>query len=122
MESHGSFTLKLEDYVVHTYACNGFNELGIVDYRESILKLVSKKSSWILFEHVDDSAGVTPEALRELILTYNEFKKFGCIAIAVDIGSTFGSILEESVFNHIDLPTLASKEQSKLTAFIENII
>ena len=122
MKSHGSFTLKLEEHVVHTYACNGFNEFGVIDYRESILKLVAKEPSWILFEHVEDCAGVTPEALRELILTYNEFKKFGCIAIVVDIGSTFGSILERSVFNHVDLPTIANNEQSKLTAFLENII
>ena len=63
MKSHGSFTLKLEEHVVHTYACSGFNELWIMDYRESILKLVGKESSRILFEHVEDSAGATPEAL-----------------------------------------------------------
>jgi hypothetical protein len=121
MRSHGNFTLKLNDHIVHAYARDGFNEFGIVEYRESILKLVINEPSWILFEHIEESGGLTPEALNELILTYNEFEKFGCIGIAVEIGSTFGTVLEKNVFNHINLQTIASKEQSELTAFIKNI-
>ena len=119
MNSHGHFTLKLCEHVVHAHARDGFNELGIIEYRESLLKLVHGKSSWILFEHIEESAGLTPEAINELVLTYNTFEKFGCIAIATEIGTTFGSVLEKRVFNHIDIPTLASRDSHELAAFIE---
>lgn len=121
MKSHGNFTLKLNEHVVHTYARDGFNESGIIEYREEVLKLVSNETSWLLFEHLEESAGLTPEAVGELILAYNKFEKFGCIAIVVEIGSTFGSLLEKRVFNHINIPTIASKEQPELIAFIDKL-
>jgi hypothetical protein len=121
MKSHGNFTLKLNGHVVHAYALDGFNEFGIIEYREEVLKLVSNETSWLLFEHIEETAGLTPEAIGELILTYKKFEKFGCIAIVVEIGFTFGSILEERVFNHINIPTIASKEQPELIAFIDKL-
>lgn len=81
MKAHGNFTLQISDHVVHASISGGFNEFGIIEYRESVLILVRNETAWVLENTISEDAGLTPEALDELIITYKKMEKRGCIAM-----------------------------------------
>jgi hypothetical protein len=120
MKAHGNFSLQIEEYVVQAHLSDGFNEFGIIEYRESILNIVNNEIAWTLNNNITESAGLTPEALKELIITYKAFEKSGCIAISVMKGANnyFGDLLVTRVFDHINIPTIVSVEQTKILAFL----
>jgi hypothetical protein len=121
MQPHGNFTLQIKDQVVYARISDGFNEFGIVEYRESVSNLVKNETTWILHNIIADSAGLTPEALEELIITYKDLEKMGCISIAVMKGANnyFGNLLEMKVFEQINIPTVVSVEEIRLSTFLK---
>jgi hypothetical protein len=120
MKAHGNFTLQIEEYVVNAHISDGFNEFGIIEYREAILNIVNKEVAWVLNNNITKSAGLTPEALKELIITYKAFEKNGCIAISVVKGANnyFGDLLVTRVFDQINIPSIVCVEQTKILAFL----
>lgn len=71
MKPHGQYKVTLEGSVVHVFPEGGFNEEGIQEMHEHVLLVAPKNKQWALFEHPKDLAGLTPEALKELIVSYN---------------------------------------------------
>lgn len=119
MKGHGIFRVELIDHIVHTYPEGGFNEYGIIGIHETIIEPISGESVWVLFEHPKDLAGITPEALEEIIKSYQEYVKLVCIAIALEASPTWAQVFKSSVFDKVGLPTFTGSNESELLRKLE---
>ena len=111
--SHGRYTIKREGNVVHTYPVGGFNDLGIIRIRESILEAASGCHHWILLEHPCNKAGLTPAAVKEIIRSFEMFKASGCIGIAMEVESTWAWAMNKELKEELGIPLYFNDDHSK---------
>ena len=117
--SHGNADFHLEGNVLHTYPKSAFNEYGIHNYQIQVLAQKPSHSHWILFEHPQTDAGLTPQALERLENAYLCFINQGCCAIVCESHSIFSTVVEEKVLSQLSIPCLVSNNQDALIHFIE---
>ena len=114
MKSHGDYKVELINDIVHIYPVGGFNAEGILDVRGSVLSIAPTDRPWGLFEHPKDLAGLTPEASDELLKSYQEFSEHNCIAVALEICSTWQGVVERKLSDNLDIPFYLSNDLEQL--------
>jgi alkyl hydroperoxide reductase subunit AhpC len=118
MESHGDYEITIIDDVVHVFPTGGFNEQGICDLRERILTIAPKDKSWGLFEHPRDLAGLTPDALEEILKSYQAFIKINCQVIALEANSTWQGVIEKKLKGNLSIPFYLGDNEKELASLI----
>ena len=106
MQAHGEFQVKLIKQVVHTYPEGGFNKEGIKAVHHAILESVQNTAKWALFEHPKDEAGITPDAVEEMLFFYHRIEHQGCQFICVDLNHLSAVMFKNMVQKHLTIPTL----------------
>ena len=112
--AHGSYTIDIEGYLVITHPRGGFNESRIIDLRLELIEMTHDFPSWVLLGSPLDKAGLTPEAVEEIAKSYQIFFDHGCIAIALEIGFTFGKIFQQPPFSELPMPIYTGKDKGDL--------
>jgi len=119
MKPHGDYKIELLDNVVHIYPVEGFNEEGIQELREQILLIAPIDRPWALFEHPRDMAGLTPEALVELLKSYQRFSNLNCKVVALEVSSTWQCIIEKILSDKLDIPFYLSSDLEQLEGLVK---
>lgn len=120
MGPHGNFKVELINSVVHAFPSGGFNERGVIELRKEILRIAPLDSSWILVEHPKDLAGLTPDALTELIKTYQVVSAHNCKAIALEINTTWHKIIKAHIKDSLDIPLYLSDDLESINDFLKD--
>lgn len=119
MKAHGDYRIEIEDRIVHIYPCDGFNAEGIASLHKETLLVAPIDVPWVLFEHPRNIAGVTPEAVIEIAQAYKNLEKLNCIAIALEISSTWKQVFEENIIGILNIPVYLNSDISKLEQAIK---
>jgi hypothetical protein len=119
MKSHGDYKIELINDVVHTFPVAGFNEEGIRELREQILLIAPVDRPWALFEHPKDLAGLTPEALEELLKSYQSFSKLNCIVVALEASPTWQYVINKMLSGNLDIPFYLSSNLGQLESLVK---
>lgn len=115
---HGEFTIEKTGRVIHTYPEGGFNAQGIKRVHEAILKASENEPVWILYEHPLGKAGVTPDAVDELVRSYLKFSKLGCIGIAMEVETIWGQAISNKLGDNFPLPHFFSPEKDNVDRWL----
>ena len=122
MDPHGEYTISVDNNIVHVYPVGGFNAQGIIDLRKSIYSAAPKHQPWILFEHPLNLAGLTPDAIESIILSYQSFSKINCLAIALEVSTTWHSVFRSEIVGHVDIPVLLGDNLADLNVQLNEIL
>jgi len=122
MIPHGEYTIEVLGNVVHVFPKGGFNAQGIEKLHEDITSLAPKNQAWVLFEHPNNAAGLTPEAVEQITRSYQRLAKQNCIAVALEISSTWQGVFETSIVNKLDIPVLLNSQPDVLEAKIKVLL
>lgn len=117
-QEHGNYQLMVEGRIIHNYPVGGFNAEGIKSLTDAIVDIAPANGHWALFEHPKVNAGLTPDGVEAIKMMYEILIEHGCVAIALEIGFTFGNVLERKVLQHLVVPTMTGLEEEKIEAFL----
>lgn len=115
---HGNYRLLVEGAMIHNYPSGGFNAEGIKALADEILAAAPKGQAWVLFEHPKLDAGLTPDGIEAIKMMYDILIDHGCMAIALEIGQTFGNVLERDVLSDLKVPSMTGSDEAKLESFL----
>lgn len=118
MNPHGYYKIESIGNVVHVYLSGGFNEHGVKQVNEEIVSIAPRKIAWALFAHPQNHAGLTPEAVDELVEFFKSLKKLNCMAVGLDISSTWQGVLEKALKGKVDIPVYMSNKLVKVEEFV----
>lgn len=119
MESHGKYKIELIGNIVHIYPSGGFNEQGVKQINDNIILIAPRYTAWALLVHPDDSAGLTPEAVNEIVKFFQQLNTVNCVAVALEITSTWQGVLEKSLVGNVSIPVFMDSDLAKLLPLIE---
>lgn len=122
MFEHGEFTLEVQGPVLHTWPTGSFNKPGLVRYQRGVLAAATGLQDWVLFEHPKNVAAVTNEAMEALGETYKLLSQHGCIGIACEVGPLFKDRINQGFRPLLDIPLLASDDESQLQEFVATLL
>jgi len=109
----------VEGRIIHNYPVGGFNAEGIKAVTDAIIDIAPSKGHWALFEHPKKDAGLTPDGLEASQMMYEIFIENGCVAIALEIGCTFGGVLDREVLHDLPVPTMTGQDETNIEAFLQ---
>lgn len=115
---HGITNVELEGNIVRTKPVGGFNSEGVIQYAEKVLSIAPTDQQWVLYDEVDTNAGLTPEAVDELLKQFRHFIEKNCVAIGENINPTFGGIMQRDILSKLSIPTMVAQDKNKLDAFL----
>ncbi|WP_088329934.1 hypothetical protein [Lacimicrobium sp. SS2-24] len=119
MLEHGEFRVEIKGVVLHTWPVGSFNRPGLLRYQRGVLDACQPLSRWVLFEHPQNVAAVTNDAMQALGETYQLASENGCIAIACEVGPLFKDTINKSFQPILSIPLLASDDAEELDAFVQ---
>lgn len=122
MESHGDYTIQLVGNVVHVFPVGGFNEEGIEEVQEEILKTAPSSENWALLEHPKGLAGLTPEAAEKLISGYQQFSQLNCVAIGLESSPVWQLTIERLARDKLDIPIFSDSDGIKIESLIQQYL
>lgn len=73
----------------------------------------------MIIEYISGTAGLTPDAVGELLKTYKEFELNGCIGIGINVSDYMKTFITNRLCKQIKLPTMVSNDLVELMTFIE---
>jgi len=112
--AHGNYSLSLQRQTVYCDYADGFNLSGVRKLTLDILSLTTSLNEWVLFQRPTESAGVTHDAIGEMMAGYLAFQEAGCKAVG---------IVENSIFVHagsphrpssLTMPFMIDKDEAKV--------
>ena len=119
MESHGTYKIELIGNIVHIYPSGGFNEQGVKQLNDKIILIAPRDTTWALLAHPDDSAGLTPEAVNEIVKFFQQLNTVNCVAVAMEVAPTWQGVLEKSFVGNVSIPVFMDSDLAKLLPLIE---
>ena len=122
MEGHGDYTIQLIGNVVHVFPIGGFNEQGIEELQQAILKAAPKSEKWALLEHPKGMAGLTPEAAEQLISGYLKFSRVNCAAIGLEVSSVWKMTIERVAQDKLMIPLFCDSDGIKVESLIQHYL
>tara|TARA_R110000764_G_scaffold19811_4_gene51549 strand:- start:11223 stop:11606 length:384 start_codon:yes stop_codon:yes gene_type:complete len=124
MESHGDYKINLTGNVIHIYPSGSFNQEGVKQLNDKVLLIAPQNSPWALLAHADESAGLTPEAVNEIINFFQQISKENCVVIGIAALPTWQGVLEKSIKENADItiPVYLDANLSKLDSLIKKIM
>ena len=122
MESHGNYKIELCENIVHIYPSGGFNEQGVKQLNDEVLLIAPDEAPWALMAHPDDSAGLTPEAVNEIVSFFQLISKKNCVVIGMEVLPTWQGVLENSIKGNVNIPVYMDVNMTKLSPLINNIL
>lgn len=115
---HGNYRLLVEGRIIHNYPSGGFNSEGIKALTDAILDAAPSVGNWALFEHPKTDAGLTPDGIEAIKMMYEILIERGCVAIALEIGLTFGKVLDSQVLSTLNVPTMVGDNELAIEVFL----
>ncbi|MDA8621020.1 hypothetical protein N9L48_00060 [Psychrosphaera sp.] len=88
-QAHGVYSLRLEGHIVYCDYAEGFNIQGVIELKQDLLAITENLSYWVLYQLPEPSAGITQDAIIEMMNSYVELQKAGCLAVAIVERSQF---------------------------------
>ena len=79
----GEFDNKLSENVVISDYTGSFNITGIKAIVADVLDKTKHLSYWIWYQRPSPEAGITPDAIRSLIIRYTHLEHQGCIGLGI---------------------------------------
>jgi len=122
MKAHGEYRIEVIENIVHVFPTGDFNAQGISALHKEISELAPKGKAWALFEHPYNYAGLTPEAIDELIQSYNNLAKINCVVAALEISTPWQHIFESLVLNKVNIPIFLDSCSDKLALNINETL
>ena len=122
MESHGNYKIELIENIVHIYPSGGFNEQGVKQLNDKVLLIAPLETPWALVAHPDDSAGLTPEAVNEIVRFLQQISKMNCVVIGMEVLPTWQGVLESSIKGNVSIPIYMDTNMTTLSPLIKNIL
>lgn len=104
MNPHGEYKIEVMENILHVFPVGGFNAQGIEELHNDVAKKAPKNRAWALFEHPFNHAGLTPEAVDEIINCYQRLSQTNCVAVALEISSTWQGIFEKLILEKVKIP------------------
>ncbi|RTR39493.1 hypothetical protein EKG38_06705 [Shewanella canadensis] len=119
MKPHGEYKIELMNNIVHVFPSGGFNEQGIIQLHKKIASIAPHDKPWALLEHPKNIAGLTPEAVEELINSYQNLGKLNCVAAGLEVSSTWRRVFETLIVGKVDIPVYLNSDSEKLEQLIK---
>lgn len=120
MESHGNYRIELTENIVHIYPSGGFNEQGVKQLNDKVLLIAPDENPWALMAHPDESAGLTPDAVEEIVSFLQKISKKNCVVIGMQVLPTWQGVLEKALKGNVNIPVYLDASMEKLAPLIKN--
>lgn len=120
--AHGSYSLSLSQNTVSCDYSDGFNLHGVRKLTRDILSLTAHLNAWVLFQRPTETAGITHDAIGEMMAGYFAFQQAGCKAVG---------IVENSIFVHagsphrppnLTIPFMIDKDEEKIKHWLSGVL
>jgi len=121
MKPHGDYKIRVSNNIVHVFPVGGFNPEGIEALHKDIVSS-APANSWVLFEHPCDTAGLTPEAVDAIVRSYQNLAKINCVAIALEISSTWKYLFEKNIVAQIAIPVYLDNRVDVLEKNVDRVL
>jgi len=125
MSPHGKYKIELIGNVVHVFPTGGFNEQGIRQMHKEIASIAPKIKPWALLEHPKDIAGLTPEAIEELVSCYKSLSSINCVVAALQISGAWQGVFETRIVDKVNIPVYLDCDlallEKQITHILDNI-
>ena len=119
MQAHGNYKIELIKNIVHVFPSGGFNEQGVIQLHKEIASIAPHNMAWALLEHPKNVAGLTPEAVQELIKSYQNLSKLNCVVAGLEVSSTWQGVFEKSIVGKVNIPVYLNNDLAKLEQLIK---
>ena len=113
-KAHGTFTLEWHGEILHAFPRGNFNEYGVLELKSKILEQANGHDKWVLFDRPSTKAGITPDAIHELVKAYGEYQQYGCILIILEVPSMFGNAIKDEAAKHTNMPVICGTDAQAL--------
>jgi hypothetical protein len=121
MFAHGEYTIEVKDQVVHTYPSGAFNQEGLEKIHSSILENRPEHENWGLYEHPDDSSGLTPEAIEELLHFYQSLESEQCQFICMQMSMLASKMFEVMIDQKVTIPVYINPSEQTLANLTQQL-
>lgn len=119
---HGTFTIKVEDHVVHSYADNSFNLEGMTLFFDQIFEIAATMDYWVLYTHTTENVGITPDVLTYATEKILLLADTCCLGVGTLIPSKILQHLAKVVYEDNDIPQLSSSDPEEIEEFLEELL
>lgn len=118
----GQFSNKLHGNIIISDYDGGFSEVGIIAIVSDVLDKTRHLSHWIWYQRPSPTAGITPDAINELLDRYKTLDKHGCVGLGVLNQNVLIKSFVLPDDNSIRIPISISKDDKKLFLFFKDTL
>ena len=119
--AHGSYSLSLQGDTVYCDYADGFNLSGVRKLTIDILSLTGPLNAWVLFQRPTETAGITHDAIGEMMAGYVAFQQAGCKAVGIVENSIFVHAGSPHRPSNLTMPFMIDKDEAKIQHWLLQI-
>lgn len=119
--AHGSYSLSLQCDTVYCDYADGFNLSGVRKLTLDILSLTASLNAWVLFQRPTETAGITHDAIGEMMAGYFAFQQAGCKAVGIVENSIFVHAGSPHRPSNLTMPFMIDKDEAKIQHWLSQI-
>lgn len=120
--AHGSYSLSLSQNTVSCDYSEGFNLHGVRELTRDILSLTAHLSEWVLFQRPTETAGITHDAIGEMMAGYLAFQQAGCKAVGIVENSIFVHAGSPHRPSNLTMPFMIDKDEEKIKHWLSGVL
>lgn len=120
--AHGSYALSFSEGVLYCDYSDGFNKAGVKKLVAEMLSMMSHESHWVLYQKPEPSAGITHDAIKDMMAGYVALQNAGCQAVAIVENSVFVTAGIPYHPDELTMPIKIDKDERLLLEWVKEFL
>lgn len=120
--AHGLYSLSLSQNTVSCDYSEGFNLHGVRELTRDVLSLTAHLNAWVLFQRPTETAGITHDAIGEMMAGYLAFQQAGCKAVGIVENSIFVYAGSPHRPSNLTMPFMIDKDEEKIKHWLSGVL
>ncbi|APE06259.1 MULTISPECIES: hypothetical protein [Alteromonas] len=120
--AHGLYSLSLSQNTVSCDYSEGFNLHGVRELTRDVLSLTAHLNAWVLFQRPTETAGITHDAIGEMMAGYLAFQQAGCKAVGIVENSIFVHAGSPHRPSNLTMPFMIDKDEEKIKHWLSGVL
>lgn len=120
--AHGLYSLSLSQNTVSCDYSEGFNLHGVRELTRDVLSLTAHLNAWVLFQRPTETAGITHDAIGEMMAGYLAFQQAGCKAVGIVENSIFVHAGSPHRLSNLTMPFMIDKDEEKIKHWLSGVL
>ena len=119
---NGHFQNKREGNVIISDYCGAFNATGISAIFTDVITLAEPLSHWCWYQRPAPDAGISKDAIEEMIARYKTLHHYGCCAIGVSYTNVLINAVDLPKDGSIKVPFKVAKDKASLFSLFQQTL